>query len=242
MKSKRVKADIRGRAMAWLFLLCAMLLCLRIAVLPGFYLFNWHGLSNELTPGGFGAAQADEERIAEAIARALDGDLDALRLRIAADGQERDAFNEREIAHMRDVASLFRLAKTILWIGGGALLALAAWTWRTARRNGLPDIAKGALMGAADIAVLIVAVAAWALIDFRSVFWLFHQVAFTNDLWLLDPATDLLIQRMPQVFFERAASQIALCWAGCALLWCLCWRAVLGRTRRSGGDGGGELL
>lgn len=39
---------------------------------------------------------------------------------------------------------------------------------------------------------------------------IFHHIFFNNDLWLLDPATDLLINIVPEPFFVDTASYIAL--------------------------------
>ena len=201
MRKKRVKADIRGRAMAWLFLLCALLGCLlAITLRAAHYRDYWQG------------APPVEDLLFESIPRALNGDLRALR-----------PFSEREIAHMADVAGLYRLAKIVLGVGAGILLALAIWARCKPCR--LRSAAKGALLGVLDVFVLMGAVALWAVIDFRSVFWAFHHVAFTNDLWLLDP-NDLLIQMMPQAFFEHTVRLIALWWAGCAAVWCVCWGIV----------------
>ncbi len=43
--------------------------------------------------------------------------------------------------------------------------------------------------------------------DFDALFIRFHQLVFTNDLWLLDPATDALIRMLPEPFFESMAAQ-----------------------------------
>ncbi len=39
------------------------------------------------------------------------------------------------------------------------------------------------------------------LIDFQGAFVKFHEIFFKNDLWQLDPKTDLLIRLMPEEFF-----------------------------------------
>jgi integral membrane protein (TIGR01906 family) len=46
-------------------------------------------------------------------------------------------------------------------------------------------------------------------IDFYKYFTIFHEIFFTNDLWLLDPATDRLINIFPQDFFTDMAFSIA---------------------------------
>ena len=60
----------------------------------------------------------------------------------------------------------------------------------------------------AAVTLIIIA----ACIDFNSLFILFHQIAFTNDLWLLDPRTDLLIRLMPIEFFVSYAAIIGGLW------------------------------
>ena len=46
--------------------------------------------------------------------------------------------------------------------------------------------------------------------DFNKYFTLFHEVFFTNDLWLLDPRTDLLIRMLPEGFFFDMVARIGI--------------------------------
>ncbi len=219
VKRKKIKADLKGRAMAWLFLVCSLLLCLLGVALNADYYRG--ALRYDLAASPPGLREEDKERIAQAIAASMNGDVDALRLRIVQDGREQDAFHAYEIAHMADVAGLFRLVKWVLWGGAALLAALMLASWLAVRRGKDPArTAKGMLIGVAEFALLIVAVAIWAAVDFHSVFWAFHQVAFTNELWLLDPATDLLIQLMPLRFFEETVLRVAGLWALCVAAWC----------------------
>ena len=63
----------------------------------------------------------------------------------------------------------------------------------------------------AALAVITLIGAAAALmaphIDFDVLFTRFHHLLFTNDLWLLDPATDAMIRMLPEAFFESMAAQ-----------------------------------
>ena len=52
-----------------------------------------------------------------------------------------------------------------------------------------------------------------AAMDFDRLFILFHQIAFTNNLWLLNPQTDLLIRLMPTQLFIDYAQIIGIVWA-----------------------------
>ena len=67
------------------------------------------------------------------------------------------------------------------------------------------------------ILAIVTAIIIAACIDFNSLFILFHKVAFTNDLWLLDPSTDLLIRLMPIEFFISYAAMIGGLWL-CAMV------------------------
>ena len=59
---------------------------------------------------------------------------------------------------------------------------------------------------------MVTVIVVLAAIDFNSLFILFHKVAFTNDLWLLNPQTDLLIRLMPIEFFISYAAIIGGLW------------------------------
>ena len=50
----------------------------------------------------------------------------------------------------------------------------------------------------------------WAAVDFSSAFAFFHELLFTNDLWLLDPRTDLLIRICPSSMFAQMGLRIGL--------------------------------
>ena len=51
--------------------------------------------------------------------------------------------------------------------------------------------------------------ALFAALDFNTFWTNFHRVFFTNDLWLLDPRTDILIQMVPGQFFFDLVMRIA---------------------------------
>ena len=113
---------------------------------------------------------------------------------------------------MEDVQDLFRLCRFAAWLGCGIALlgGMAAHRklhWRAFRCTLL------AVLAAVTVVVIL------AVIDFNRLFVLFHKIAFTNDLWLLNPRTDLLIRLMPIEFFVSYAAIIGVCWlVGMALL------------------------
>jgi integral membrane protein (TIGR01906 family) len=48
----------------------------------------------------------------------------------------------------------------------------------------------------------VAAVGAFAITGFDEAWTRFHEIAFSNDLWRLDPDTDRLIQMFPEPFWE----------------------------------------
>ena len=139
------------------------------------------------------------------ITRYLQGDEIPFQHVFTVDGAEYAAFNAKEQQHMADVQDLFSLCRWIGWGCTGAIVLIGLalrknMSWRTFRCTLL------VILGAVTAIILL------ACIDFNSLFVLFHQIAFTNDLWLLDPRTDLLILLMPIEFFISYAAIIGGLW------------------------------
>lgn len=159
-------------------------------------------------PEAAGLPEAEYPAMAEMITAYLRGERDSFQLVYLVDGTEYLAFHDYEQKHMADCLTLFRLCRTVLFSGlavSGMLLALL-----TAQRESRSvRWLRGGLIA---LLALVSIVAVMAVIDFSSLFILFHKLAFTNDLWLLNPATDMLIRLMPTAFFVTYASLIGLVW------------------------------
>lgn len=71
--------------------------------------------------------------------------------------------------------------------------------------------------------------------DFTKYFILFHHIFFTNDLWILDPATDMLINIVPEGFFMDTAARIALLFGSLSLvLFGVCLLLTVRNRRKEG--------
>ena len=123
-------------------------------------------------------------------------------------GELTPVFNDREMAHLEDCRALFELLRkvrrrlipwAVLLIVGGAYLLQNR---RKARR--------AALLSPLILLIPLGAFGLWAAVDFDGAFTFFHRVLFTNDLWLLDPRTDLLIRICPESMFMAMGGMIAL--------------------------------
>lgn len=158
----------------------------------------------------------------------LEGKRADLVISTRVDGVEREAFNDREKAHMVDVLKLFETGFSLWYAGIGCLvLALGAvLVCRGHRREMIRACAKSTLFVFAGFLLLAAVLAILMAVNFDRCFTVFHQLFFNNDLWLLDPRTDLMINMLPEQFFFDTAFTIGAAALGSCLL-CLGASAVL---------------
>lgn len=117
----------------------------------------------------------------------------------------RPHFNEIEILHMEDVRDLFDLARMIKYIGI-AIIILGVYYFY--KNKEILYMAKTFLYGLLSNHILLLIIGFLAYRDFNKYFTYFHHIFFTNDLWILDPSTDLMIQMLPEEFFSGMAINI----------------------------------
>ena len=162
----------------------------------------------------------------------LKGEREDLHVVTVMDGQEREFFNEREIAHMEDVQVLFlramSLRRACIFICV-LCLGFLFLTKAPVRRVLPPSICAGTGLFFGITAILALIISG----DFTNYFVIFHHIFFDNDLWILDPATDMLINIVPEGFFMDTAARIALLFgASSAVLFGICLFLTLrGRSR-----------
>ena len=125
-------------------------------------------------------------------------------------GETVACFHGYEEAHMADCRELIRLDRTVMLASGGILLSLIGAC--VIKRRNAGDFRRGLLWGLRIFAAAAAILAVWAVADFDGFFITFHKVAFTNDGWLLNPGTDMLIRLMPEEFFISLGIRGAL-WA-----------------------------
>lgn len=113
-------------------------------------------------------------------------------------GDEESLFNARETTHLADVRDLFRVLFKVQVIALALMLALAVAVMAT---SPMRVLAQALLYGSAFTIALVLATAAMAYAGFDSAWRQLHLLVFTNDLWLLDPSTDHLIQMFPRDFW-----------------------------------------
>lgn len=124
---------------------------------------------------------------------------DSMQIRTTVNGQERDFFNDQDLFHMAEVKVLF-LGMFHIRTGAAVVLVLSLIVLFAAKADGrtmFRCFQASLLLFFALIAVLGLAIA----VNFSQAFVLFHHIFFDNDLWLFDPATDLMINMLPEGLF-----------------------------------------
>lgn len=137
----------------------------------------------------------------------LKGNIDSPNTHTTARGRDGLLYGEREIIHLEDVRDLFDLSRAIQRVSAFlSMLIVAAAIWKRETRA----VARGALLGGLGIVCLLGLTALVVATDFERYFIIFHELSFSNDLWMLDPDTEFLIRMFPEQFFAGVAARTAL--------------------------------
>lgn len=140
---------------------------------------------------------------------------------IIMDGEQRPELNERERAHLADVRRLVFVAAMIMVVLAMIAVILAVRV-PASRSKGAGLLAGTVLLMLAGLGVFIA-----VKVDFYNFFVAVHRRLFTNELWYMNPETDLLIRMMPTEFFISmgmviggivAAAMVASVVVGCKLM------------------------
>lgn len=118
-------------------------------------------------------------------------------------------FGEREIDHMKDVKQLFSYGfqlRNIAFLLAAILIAILA---ATCPKIWLKYLSFSFILVSVIVIILAIFMAIGIYKDFDLIWDKFHHIFFSNDLWLLDPNTDVLIVMMPSNFFVDMIKAIA---------------------------------
>lgn len=119
-------------------------------------------------------------------------------------GKEEQIFEEKEIIHLHDVKMLFSKGFFIRNISVIITLISMIYLYVYDKKK----LFKGLILCATIPVSIILILFVFLLLDFNKYFTYFHLVLFDNDLWLLNPNTDILIQMYPLQFFTSIAYKI----------------------------------
>lgn len=151
-----------------------------------------------------GISRSELDRAADKLVRYFNNDDERIRVFVEEDGRRVPLFNERETSHLTDVKNLFRTVFRVqeASLAFALVFAVAVFIW--AVEAPLRVLARTLLRASLFTLGLLALFGVLALVGFDELFLRFHLVAFTNDLWKLDPDTDHLIQMFPRDFWFDA--------------------------------------
>lgn len=125
-------------------------------------------------------------------------------------GVEREVFDERETLHMIDVKNLYQnaiIVRNILTVVGIICIVVSIVL---SKQEYASYLVTGYKYGVSLLIILIACILVYAATDFNT-FWInFHELFFDNDLYLLDPNTEILINMVPEQFFYDLVMRIIL--------------------------------
>ena len=107
-------------------------------------------------------------------------------------------FNEREKSHMEDVHNLYKIVKYL----SGSIFSTMLLTYILFREKSLKKYQNLKYLSNSIIFIIIFLsiISLYIYLNFDKAFIQFHQIFFNNDLWILDPKTDIMIRMLPQEF------------------------------------------
>lgn len=205
---RKTFAAVLSALAAWLLLLSMALLGVFICTTSrSFYAYEYAKYGQAET---IGISDEGLMRVTNALLDYLWGSRDTLDMQAEIGGEMREVFSDREKAHMVDVRNLVILARTVMvaaFVAGAALWVVGCFLGKK-KPGGVRASGIGYLAGAGTLVAATAAVVFLAMQDFTAVFIRFHEIFFTNDLWILS-ADDMLIQMVPEPFFADCAALIA---------------------------------
>lgn len=216
----RIRLRILGTAAKWLFILCLPVMLLTGSIgwaINSLWLYK-DGFEKYEISRSTGLADTELEKAARGLISYFNSDEEYISLSAVKNDQTFELFNQREIAHLRDVKGLIRLdyrvlLGTLIYVLGYTAGSLF-WPGKRYRRK----LSREVITGSGVTLILMLALGLGTLLGFDQLFLQFHLLSFANDFWLLDPARDYLIRLFPQGFWYDVTLFCALATTGLAVI------------------------
>lgn len=191
-----------------------------------FYASQYRQLNTAQT---IGMSQQDLDRTTEVLLDYIRGQREDLQVQAVINGTVQEVFNQREKDHMMDVRQLYLQAMNVRNLAAVIVLLAAGLVLLRRSRELLRGWCAVFVRVATVFLALIGALGFAALVDFNRFWTLFHQIFFRNDLWLLNPNTDILIMMVPESFFFSLVMRILVTFA---IAFAVCFGAAITVRRR----------
>jgi integral membrane protein (TIGR01906 family) len=165
-----------------------------------------------------GLSRADLDDTAGALREYFNNGEDTFFHLVTEGGLQTSVFNARETRHMEDVKDLFVKVNRAQELSVFYVLAYVVAFFVWARDGNGRQLALHALLGLGLGTICVGVVAVFAAFGFDATFDRFHDIAFRNDFWQLNPRTDHLIQMFPEPFWRDMTILLGAMCAAEALL------------------------
>jgi integral membrane protein (TIGR01906 family) len=183
---------------------------------------------------GVSRTRIDREQLLRAGAELrayFNNDQETVAIQVQQDGRETSLFNQRETAHLRDVKDRFITANKAQEFSVLYVLSYVAVVVLWSREVSMRALAVQVMISSSICLAAIGIVGGIGFAGFDSAWENFHEILFSNDFWLLNPATDRLIQMFPPAFWENIVFLMGLLIAAQAALLLLAAGLYVGASR-----------
>ncbi len=133
-----------------------------------------------------------------------------LSLIVQIDGVDREVYNQKEKDHMVDVKNLYLNAMLVKDICLYTFIVSILMLVYFKRKKALDYFFSSFIQAIKIFSILLVVVIFGAIVDFDALWRLMHEIFFTNDLWILDVNTDVMIMMFPLEFFNAIVTKIII--------------------------------
>ena len=156
------------------------------------------------------------------------------------DGVTAPFFTDREKQHLSDCRNIFLGAVRFRIIALLVITGLLIWIWfsigkraggQEAKRLYARLLAGGYLKALLVLLMFTMFLIVVGMSNFTYLFTKFHHVFFDNDLWILDPRVDNLVNVMQEAVFADAAITIGSIWACVSLALAAVSAVMIKKTR-----------
>ncbi|MGM0378793.1 MAG: TIGR01906 family membrane protein [Bacillota bacterium] len=176
-----------------------MITILTLIISVQFFSYNTDYIYENMTKK-LNISDSDYMKISKNLTSFLKNNKNDLDFYINLNNERVKTFNKKEIKHMKDVQNIYYNLGILKYIIVFILLASIIFS----RIDFLKSIYYSTSISLVFTSILFILI----YFSFNKTFILFHKLAFSNDLWLLNPNTDLLINLVPESFFINISKNI----------------------------------
>lgn len=157
-----------------------------------------------------GVSSTDLTTITDVLLDYTQGKRSDMIVKVNVSGSVQEVFNTREKDHMVDVRALYLNAVMFRNIAAVVVIAMSALFAFLYRKQTIRILVRGFQQASVLFGILLAFILIYCLVDFNAFWIFFHQIFFRNDLWQLNPNTDLLILMVPEPFFNALVMRIMI--------------------------------